>query len=189
MNQLLVLIVDSMSTTRHSLDRYSFQNEERTLAALIHGDESLLMGRPKFISDQLFHKVLPTVNSSDNNLLNNNLTYYANGKMYKINVTEAEKINLITVFKNRFNTRVVRNFMHCTNVQRVLRLRLNQELTHYRDVLVDDTAITNAGVTEFGNLRWTDMKSNTTKSRRMDPRYEDVNSRTYNSDNPIIVAR
>ena len=173
-----------MNKTRHSLDRYSFQNEKRTLAALMHGDESLLMGRPKFISDQLFHKVLPTVDSD------NNLTYYANGELYKINVGNNLKERLKKVFVNRFNTRVVRNFMHCANVQRVLRLRLNQELTHYRDVLVDDTAITNAGVTEFGNLRFTDMRAgSTTNNRIMDPRYEDVNSRTYNSEDNIRVAR
>ena len=180
--QYLVLIIDSMNKTRHSLDRYSFQNEKRTLAALMHGDESLLMGRPKFISDQLFHKVLPTVDSD------NNLTYYANGELYKINVGNNNRLK--EVFVNRFNTRVVRNFMHCANVQRVLRLRLNQELTHYRDVLVDDTAITNAGVTEFGNLRFTDMRAgSTTNNRNMDPRYEDVNSRTYNSEDNIRVAR
>jgi hypothetical protein len=183
-SRILIGIIDSMSFNRHSLDRYSFQNEDRTLAALMHGDESLLMGRPKFISDQLFHKVLPTLDSE------HYLTYYANGTMYKVQAPLASKQTLQNVFVNRFNTRVVRNFMHCTNVQRVLRLRLNQELTHYRDVLVDDAAITNAGVTEFGNLRWTDMRTgNTTNNRRMDPRYEDSTSRTYNSEDNIRVAR
>jgi len=175
--------LDSIFDPIKSLDRYEFQGDN-TLAALMHGDESLLMGRPKFISDQLFHKVLPTVNN------NNQLTYYENGKMNYVDVLNTKIQNLKEVFKCRFNTRIVRNLMHCTNVQRVLRLKLNQELTHYRDELVDNTAITNAGVTEFGNLSRTDMRQGpTTGYRRMDPRFEDSTSRTYNRDKVIQVAR
>lgn len=167
-------------------DRYNLNRtieDGRTLASLMHGDETLLMGRPKFISDQLFHKVLPAVNEDDN------LTYYAKGSVHAVPVLAANRQHLRTVFENRFNTRIVRNLMHCTNVQRVLRLRLNQELTSYRDVLVNRESITNPSVTEFGNLRWSDMRLDGTVNRRMDPRNEDARTRTYNSEDTVRIPR
>ena len=148
----------------------------------MHGDETLLMGRPKFISDQLFHKVLPTVDEGGN------LNYYVNGQSVNIPAPPADQAHFRNVFEARFNTRIVRNLMHCTNVQRVLRLRLNQELTSYRDVLVNRESITNPSVTEFGNLRWSDMRLDGTDNRRMDPRNENVRSRTYNDD-PVVIPR
>jgi hypothetical protein len=167
---------------RYSLDRHS--PNDRTLAALMHGDETLLMGRPKFISDQLFHKVLPTLDSDGN------INYYANGISNPIAIPDANRAALREVFEARFNTRIVRNLMHCTNVQRVLRLRLNQELTSYRDVLVNRESITNPSVTEFGNLRWSDMRLGPgTRNRTMDPRNEDARSRTYNSEEVVGIPR
>jgi len=163
---------------RYSLDRHS--TNDRTLASLMHGDETLLMGRPKFISDQLFHKVLPTLNSAGE------MTYYENGVLRQAPAAAADARN---VFQARFNTRIVRNLMHCTNVQRVLRLRLNQELTSYRDVLVNRESITNPSVTEFGNLRWSDMRLDGTVNRTMDPRNEDARTRTYNSEDIVGIPR
>ena len=182
---ILTALVNNMDTSvrlnRYSLDRHS--TNDRTLASLMHGDETLLMGRPKFISDQLFHKVLPTLNSAGE------MTYYENGQLVPIPAANAA-VNARDVFQARFNTRIVRNLMHCTNVQRVLRLRLNQELTSYRDVLVNSESITNPSVTEFGNLRWTDMRLGPgTDNRRMDPRNEDARSRTYNSEDTVGIPR
>jgi hypothetical protein len=185
---ILAAMVNSIDRlNRYNLDRHS--PNDRTLAALMHGDETLLMGRPKFISDQLFHKVLPTLDSSGR------LNYYANGASVQVpaaNVApfNAGQINAFRqVFEARFNTRIVRNLMHCTNVQRVLRLRLNQELTSYRDVLVNRESITNPSVTEFGNLRWSDMRLDDTRNRTMDPRNEDARSRTYNSEGVVGIPR
>jgi hypothetical protein len=163
---------------RYNLDRHS--PNDRTLAALMYGDETLLMGRPKFISDQLFHKVLPTLDSTGH------LNYYANGTSTAVAIPAGDRAALREVFEARFNTRIVRNLMHCTNVQRVLRLRLNQELTSYRDVLVNRESITNPSVTEFGNLRWSDMRLDDTRNRTMDPRNEDARSRTYNNSEDVV---
>jgi hypothetical protein len=186
---ILIAMVNSIDRlNRYNLDRHS--PNDRTLAALMHGDETLLMGRPKFISDQLFHKVLPTLDSTGN------LNYYADGARVQVpaavavSFTVAERDAFSDVFEARFNTRIVRNLMHCTNVQRVLRLRLNQELTSYRDVLVNRESITNPSVTEFGNLRWSDMRLGpNTANRTMDPRNEDARSRTYNSEEVVGIPR
>ena len=172
--------IDSLG--RYSLNRRVIE-DNRTLASLMHGDETLLMGRPKFISDQLFHKVLPTVDEVGN------LNYYANGLSLSVPVAVADRAHFRDVFEARFNTRIVRNLMHCTNVQRVLRLRLNQELTSYRDVLVNRESITNPSVTEFGNLRWSDMRLDGTVNRTMDPRNEDAQSRTYNNEITASIPR
>lgn len=187
---ILTALVNNMDTSvrlnRYSLDRHS--TNDRTLASLMHGDETLLMGRPKFISDQLFHKVLPTLDSSGH------MNYYDNGTSHPVPAaagafTVPEINRFRDVFQARFNTLIVRNLMHCTNVQRVLRLRLNQELTSYRDVLVNSESITNPSVTEFGNLRWSDMRLNGTVNRTMDPRNEDAQSRTYNSEETVGIPR
>jgi hypothetical protein len=182
---VLTATVNNLSNNlgRYSLNRRVIE-DDRTLASLMHGDETLLMGRPKFISDQLFHKVLPTVDEAGN------LNYYEKGLSLQVPVAApADRVHFRDVFETRFNTRIVRNLMHCTNVQRVLRLRLNQELTSYRDVLVNRESITNPSVTEFGNLRWSDMRLGPgTDERRMDPRNENVRSRTYNDD-PVGIPR
>jgi len=165
---------------RYSLDRNT-RTDNKTLASLMHGDETLLMGRPRFISDQLFHKVLPTLDANDKH------TYYENGSVIPVDAVAG---NGRQIFEARFNTRIVRNLMHCTNVQRVLRLRLNQELTSYRDVFVNSESITNPSLTEFGNLRWTDMRLGPgTINRTMDPRNEDARSRTYNSEDTVGIPR
>lgn len=185
---ILTAMINSNIHTRYNLDRRSLV-EDRTLASLMHGDETLLMGRPKFISDQLFHKVLPTLNSAGE------MNYYDNGTYNPVPAPGAAAFNpaernaFRNVFEARFNTRIVRNLMHCTNVQRVLRLRLNQELTSYRDVLVNRESITNPSVTEFGNLRWSDMRLDGTVNRTMDPRNEDARTRTYNSEDTVRIPR
>jgi hypothetical protein len=50
----------------------------------------------------------------------------------------------------RFNTRIVRNLMFITNIQRLVRLKLNEELTQYRNVIVSNHSVVNPGVTEYG---------------------------------------
>ena len=59
---------------------------------------------------------------------------------------------LEAVGKARFDTRLIRNLVFITNVQRVLRLRLSQELTEYRNVLVKSHNAVNAGITEYGTI-------------------------------------
>jgi hypothetical protein len=59
---------------------------------------------------------------------------------------------LEAVGKARFDTRLVRNLVFITNVQRVLRLRLSQELTEYRNVLAKSHSAVNPGITEYGTI-------------------------------------
>lgn len=59
-------------------------------------------------------------------------------------------IILATTSFRRFNTTLVRNLIFITNLHRLIRLKLNQELTQYRNVVVTDHGVVNMGVTEFG---------------------------------------
>lgn len=194
---------------------------------IFRGDDSLMMGRPKFLSDQLFNKALfgtlydtPYVydetgppgagrmaRGSQQDLtdgfLYNSTTFpppdgipswttgpgsiaaQAPDSTSGISVPNArgvaEAYGLLTYPKNeaggglatvspggpnaverirrlqlagkaRFDTRLVRNLFFISNVQRVLRLRLDQELTEYRNVLIKNDATVNPGVTEYGSL-------------------------------------
>lgn len=56
------------------------------------------------------------------------------------------------VGKMRFDTRIVRNLVFITNVQRLMRLKMNQELTQYRTVLVKGHSTVNPAVTEYGYM-------------------------------------
>ena len=192
---------------------------------IFRGDDSLMMGRPKFLSDQLFNKALfgtlydipfvfeetgpagagrmsrgrqktlatgwapdaanplgaypwnvgpGTPNYAALNATagvkalasspqsKNNfglLTFPPNegkeGIMYadpgSTNALERMR-NLEAVGKARFDTRLVRNLVFITNVQRVLRLRLSQELTEYRNVLAKSHSAVNPGITEYGTI-------------------------------------
>ena len=192
------------------------------------GDDSLMMGRPKFLSDEVYNKALfgaliPTTDSFDetgpagagriaarrpvlgivrnagqapnnaglvqdgdqptwgNNAglvrtenppgapnfnlaqadLSGYLTFIGNPgeedshtlKRVQLGRNAGGKLrNLEKVGKARFDTRIVRNLYFITNVQRLMRLKLNQELTQYRSVLVSNHSVINAGVTEYGSL-------------------------------------
>lgn len=59
---------------------------------------------------------------------------------------------LAQIGKLRFDTRLVRNLFFVANVQRLMRLKLNQELTQYRNVLVAGHSVVNPGVTEYGAI-------------------------------------
>jgi hypothetical protein len=67
-----------------------------------------------------------------------------------LNVPET-KARLEAIGKKRFDTRFIRNIFFITNVVRVLRLKLNRELSQSRNVLVASHASVSAGVTEYGS--------------------------------------
>ncbi len=187
---------------------------------IFRGDDSLMMGRPKFLSDQVFNKALfgtlydtPYVydetgppgagrmtRGQQRQLATNNAPggeapsrEKPAGARYThidetsgmgpaaLRVQARETFGLLTypedkeggalayvdpggpdapgriskleaVGKARFDTRLVRNLFFITNVQRVLRLRLSQELTEYRNVLVKSHNAVNAGITEYGTI-------------------------------------
>ncbi|NBU11140.1 MAG: hypothetical protein EBS84_19335, partial [Proteobacteria bacterium] len=67
-----------------------------------------------------------------------------------LNVPET-KARLEAIGKKRFDTRFIRNIFFITNVVRILRLKLNRELSQSRNVLVASHASVSAGVTEYGS--------------------------------------
>jgi len=205
---------------------------------IFRGDDSLMMGRPKFLSDQLFNKVLfgtlvdrpddfdetgppgsgrmaagvgsrpvsrrtfdevalptwtapsgqpavwgyrnkryvgiypppavpPTLNARNSAVFPETvygaLTFIGqpdeNGEPYtalkQVQLGEDSPLKMAyleMVGRARFDARIVRNLFFITNVQRVVRLQLNQELTQYRNVLVSNHSVTNPGVTEYGMI-------------------------------------
>ena len=62
-----------------------------------------------------------------------------------------DKLRLEAIGKDRFDTRFIRNIFFITNVVRILRLKLNRELSQSRNVLVASHASVSAGVTEYGS--------------------------------------
>ena len=62
----------------------------------------------------------------------------------------AAKADLQALGKDRFDTRLVRYLFFISNVHRLLRLKLNRELTQYRTVLVSSHSMVNPSVTEYG---------------------------------------
>lgn len=65
--------------------------------------------------------------------------------------SRAAKLQLEAIGKERFDTRFIRNIFFITNVVRILRLKLNRELSQSRNVLVASHASVSAGVTEYGS--------------------------------------
>jgi hypothetical protein len=65
--------------------------------------------------------------------------------------SQAAKLQLEAIGKERFDTRFIRNIFFITNVVRILRLKLNRELSQSRNVLVASHASVSAGVTEYGS--------------------------------------
>ncbi|USZ79816.1 CP2475L [African swine fever virus] len=61
-----------------------------------------------------------------------------------------QKPTLVQIGKDRFDTRLIRNLIFITNIQRLLRLRLNLELSQFRNVLVSPDHIINPSITEYG---------------------------------------
>ena len=64
--------------------------------------------------------------------------------------TPAIMRHLAAIGKSRFDTSIVRNLFFLTNVQRLVRQRLNQELTQNRDILAPGHHIVDLGITEYG---------------------------------------
>jgi hypothetical protein len=198
---------------------------------IFRGDDSLMMGRPKFLSDQVYNKALfgslvpspydldetgppgagrmtsgytmtsanigaadaaglvvppvratwadaagadaqraaavPAVRLPANAVADNRRGYFALTyigqpdagnpatalKVVQLGNNTANKmVALEAVGKARFDTRIVRNLFFISNIQRLMRLKLNQELTQYRNVLVSNHSVVNPGVTEYGYM-------------------------------------
>ena len=68
-----------------------------------------------------------------------------------VKLTVANKQQLVSIGKARFDTRIVRNLFFMSNVQRLVRQSLSRELTQSRSVLVSSHAVVASGVTEYGS--------------------------------------
>jgi len=147
---------------------------------LFRGNGDLPLGRPKFLSDQIFGKslfgnlaafgrsadfgparsadvvrgaVASTPGASTANV--NQLIYLKESekpdeRVQVVPVDSGVRRKLAAVGRMRFDTRLVRNLVFITNVLRTLRLKLNTELTQYRNVLVDSHSLVNPSITEYG---------------------------------------
>jgi hypothetical protein len=72
-------------------------------------------------------------------------------KQVQLGSNALNKLRMLNlVGKARFDTTICRQLFFLTNVQRVLRQKMNQELTQYRNVLVSNHRIVNPSVTEYG---------------------------------------
>ncbi len=65
-------------------------------------------------------------------------------------VGRVHKKELELIGRDRFDTRLIRNLFFISNIHRLLRLKLNRELTQYRTVLVSSHSLVNPSVTEYG---------------------------------------
>ena len=93
--------------------------------------------------------------------------------------------HLEAVGKARFDTRLVRNLMLITNIQRVMRLKLSQELTQYRNVLVKSHSVVNRGVTEYGYAPPI-VSTRTTQGRRRVGLNETATDRVYDNERRLL---
>lgn len=96
------------------------------------------------------------------------------------NNTIAKMRHLELVGKARFDASISRKLFFLTNVQRVMRERIDSELSQYRTVLPEGMRIANPSVTEFGHAP-VRMRS-ATRGRRFIGPNEVLADRTYDSD-------
>ena len=85
------------------------------------------------------------------------------------------KQRLDLIGKLRFDTYFIRKLFFITNVVRILRLKLNRELTQSRSVLVSSHAAVSAGLTEYGSDPFT---PNETDASYINDGYDSQGNRT-----------
>ena len=177
---LLRMLVDPY--TQIDALRYGSDSRPEGSTGYVHrifrGDNNLGMGRPKFLSDQVFNKALfgsiyrgafdeagPTegigmirgVEAASIAGIAWPLTYIkATNEPQKMETVErvtlpaGVKTVLEAAGKARFDTTLVRNLFFIVNIVRLVRLRLNRELTQSRNVIVASHPALAANLTEYG---------------------------------------
>lgn len=244
--------------TYGSMAQYTRNGSNGLVQRIFRGDDSLMMGRPKFLSDQIYNKVLfgslvpapytfdeagpaasgriasaqirpgvavarvgppglvpagtsatyglrtagpteegapapPSIRPEAN--MYGALTYLSQPDATDLTGSTAVKSvqlgnravarlqALEQVGKARFDTRIVRNLFFITNIQRLMRLKLNQELTQYRNVLVSNHGVVNPGVTEYGYMT---SAATPSKLREYGPGNETSQDRLYDNDRRFV---
>jgi hypothetical protein len=101
--------------------------------------------------------ITPTVDISKFRKRTSKLTYLkesdhdAYENVVEVNFSNPDyRTTLATVGRARFDTVLVRNMFFITNVLRIVRLKLNRELTHSRNVVVSSHEAVAQGITEYG---------------------------------------
>jgi hypothetical protein len=83
-----------------------------------------------------------------------NLTFpYRQNKQFSIKTIDMSAANItraMAIGYDRFNTNIVRNTFFITNLYRVLRLKLNQELVQTRSMIVSTDNLVTPAITEYG---------------------------------------
>jgi len=91
----------------------------------------------------------------------------------EVSIDYNHRMALEQIGKMRFDTRFIRNVFFITNVVRILRLKLNRELTQSRNVLVSSHMSVAAGVTEYGSDPFGPNEVYDSKSLNRESRYDD----------------
>jgi len=157
---------------------------DNDIVEIFQGDMDSPLGRPKFLSDELFNKSLfgnLYGNTIPNNMLRYNRPQFKrNGPKFELKSTNGRKLvnvpfdtatppapkrdalavinpTIDTIAEARFSTVFVRNLMFLVNAYRCLRFRLMNDLMYNRGVVVNKNAITRPDNTEFyGNEQKSD---------------------------------
>ena len=140
---------------------------------IFRGDNDLGLGRPKFLSDQVFGKALlgniyanqdwseAGPGHSSSGAQPDILQYLTTADQGATNMNDASGLKNVAVpgplrtrlkalSDSRFDTRFVRNLFFIVNVLRLVRGKLSRELSASRSVLVTSHAAVAPGVTEYG---------------------------------------
>lgn len=147
----------------------------KTLYARMVNGDSILGGRPKYLSDQLWNKVLlgstygmdnaNGINSTDEagprvfesqlripNVTRGKLKYLQDGKIVS---TSIESGDVESTGHKRHETRIVRNMEWFINIQRMLRLLMRERLRGSNNVVASAHKMLNNNFTEFrGNDKY-----------------------------------
>ena len=162
------------SIARNKEDGRSFKFP---LFEIFIGNASLGMGRPKFLSDQLFNKCLlnslylqenTTISqfgvpgtSSDRTITDKiKMSYIKKDDTLKVldygteytTTTPSNELNDLfeTIGNARFNTHIIRNMFFISNILRIIRLQLNREFTQNRNILKSSHFAISPAITEYG---------------------------------------
>jgi hypothetical protein len=136
------------------------------LQNLIAGKSSIdAYGYPKFISDQLWGKVLlqntvvsngtrrddrdPRAGNGAANANNTELHYQKDGRSVDATLPDAQSEYIHELGRLRFDTKFARNLMFLANVQRIMMHKINTELTAMPYPVVSGPSVTNRKITDY----------------------------------------
>ena len=168
-NELLRLLQNPFDYAKLTDNRLNILlQSDNPIYKIFIGDASLGMGRPKFLSDQLYNKCLLQniylTESITNSRgpggqflplpANTDILSYIIPDNLQTNLTEHQfpddYSNYLTyIGQSRFNTHIVRNMFFISNILRIVRLQLNREFTQNRNILKSSHFAISPEITEY----------------------------------------